>query len=97
MLETQRKSEKATADAQLAKRQTELDMELNLASISAKREAEMRDAELQRTVEFKRAEMELERLRAKDVTRSKVSRESAQENAEAEFYTKQKDADAACE
>ncbi len=96
VLETQRKSEKATADAQLAKRQTELNMEISLTEIQAKRQAEAKDAELQKAVEMKRAEMELERLRAKDVIKSKIARESAQQNADAEFYTQQKIADAAC-
>ncbi|PKX98648.1 flotillin domain protein [Aspergillus novofumigatus IBT 16806] len=55
---------------------------------------QMRDAELQKQVESKRAETELERLRAVEVTKSKVARESAQENADASFYTEQKAADA---
>ena len=94
VLETQRKSEKATADAQLTTRETELNMGISLAKIKAKREAEVRDTELQRVVETKRAEMELERLRAKDVTQSRIARESAQETADAGLYTHQKKADA---
>lgn len=97
VLETKRKAEKATADAQLANRQIELDMELNLAKIKAKRDAETRDAELQREVEVKRAEMELERLRATEVTKSRTAREAAQHAADANFYTRQRDADAARE
>ena len=57
MLETQRKSEKAQADAELATTQTKLDMNIKLAQIEAKRQAESRDAELQRDVETKRAEV----------------------------------------
>lgn len=94
VLETKRRSEKAQADAQLTNRQTELNMDIQLKKITAQRHAEMKDAELQRQVETTRAETELERLRAKDVTKSKVARESAQEDADADFYRQTKDADA---
>ncbi|PGH23698.1 hypothetical protein AJ80_02304 [Polytolypa hystricis UAMH7299] len=93
VLETKRRSEKAQADAQLTNRQTELDMGIRLGKITAQRQAEMKDAELQKQVETKRAETELERLRALDVTKSKIARESAQENADAAFYTEQRVAD----
>jgi len=93
VLETKRKAEKAKADSELMNRQTELDMSVRLAKITAERQAEMRDAELQKQVETKRAETELERLRAIDVTKSKIARESAQEKANAAFYTEQKAAD----
>ncbi len=63
-METKRKSEKATADAEFTTTQTKLNMGINLESIQATRRAEARDAELQREVEVKRAEMELERMRA---------------------------------
>lgn len=62
--ETERKKEKAAAEASLVNRQTELDRDIKLAKISANRAAEARDAELQRDVESKRAMTELERLRA---------------------------------
>ena len=57
VLETKRKSEKATADAELTTTQTKLNMGINLAKINATRQAEAKDAELQRDVELKRAEM----------------------------------------
>ncbi|KMU75564.1 flotillin domain- containing protein [Coccidioides immitis RMSCC 3703] len=94
VLETKRRSEKAQADAQLTNRQTELDMDIRLKKIAAQRQSEVKDAELQKQVETKRAETELERLRATEVTKSKVARESAQQNADASFYTQTKDADA---
>lgn len=108
VLETKRRAEKAAADAELTNRQTELDMGIKLAQIQAKRQAESRDAELMKQVEQKRAEQELERLRASDVTKSKIARESAQQNADASYYTQlksadgglykqQKDAEAVCE
>lgn len=64
VLETKRKSEKATADAQLTTTQTKLNMGINLENIQATRRAEVKDIELQREVETKRSEMELERMRA---------------------------------
>jgi len=57
VLETKRKSEKATADAELTTTQTRLDMGIKLANIQATRQAEAKDAELQRGVELKRAQM----------------------------------------
>jgi flotillin len=95
VLETKRRAEQAAADAQLTNRQTELDMGIQLAQIQAKRQAEQRDAELMKVVEQKRAETELERLRALDVTKSKIARESAQQNADATYYSQVKGADGA--
>jgi flotillin len=93
VLETKRKSEKATADAELTTKQTELDRDIQLAQIAARRQAEMRDAELQKGVEQKKAETELERLRATDVTKSKIAREIAQQKADGAYYTEVKGAD----
>ncbi|KAL1982360.1 hypothetical protein VTN96DRAFT_1391 [Rasamsonia emersonii] len=94
VLETQRKAEKAKADSELTNRQTELERDVRLAKIMAQRQTEMKDAELQKAVETKRAETELERLRATEVTKSKVAREAAQQKADATFYSEQKAADA---
>ncbi|KAB8231739.1 flotillin domain protein [Aspergillus alliaceus] len=94
VLETKRKAEKAKADSELMNRQTELDASVQISKITTKRQTEMKDAELLKQVESKRAETELERLRASEVTKSKVARESAQENADAAYYTEQKAADA---
>ena len=93
VLETKRKSEKAKADAELTTKQTELDRDIQLAQIAARRQAEMRDAELQKGVESKKAETELERLRATDVTKSKIAREIAQQKADGAYYTEVKGAD----
>jgi flotillin len=95
VLETERKSEKAKADAALTTTQTELDMGIKLAQIQASRNTEAKDAELQRVVETKRAEMELERRRANEVVRSRIDREVKQQTADAAFYSATKDADAA--
>ncbi|KAI4164872.1 MAG: hypothetical protein LQ342_001505 [Letrouitia transgressa] len=93
VLETKRKSEKAQADAELATTQTRLNMGIDLAKIEATRRAESKDAELQRDVETKRAEMELERIRAIDLVQAKIKRESAQQVADAKFYSDTKSAD----
>ena len=94
VLETKRKSEKAQADAELTNRQTELDMGIQMNQIKARRAAEARDAELQKEVETKKAATELERLRAKDLVKSKIARETAAQDADAAFYTSNRTADA---
>ncbi len=93
VLETRRKSEKAQADAELTNRQTELNMGIQLAQIKAKRAAESRDAELQREVETKKAATELERLRAKDLVKSKIAKETTEQEADASYYRETKTAD----
>lgn len=94
VLETKRKAEKAKADSELTNRQTELERDIKLARITAQRQTELKDAELQKSVESSRADTELERLRAVDVTKSKIARETAEQKADAAFYTEQKAADA---
>jgi flotillin len=94
VLATERKIEKANADANYKKREIEIGREINLEQIAAQRSAEERDAELQRGVEEKRAHMELERLRATTVVQAKIARESAQEKADADLYSSNKKADA---
>jgi len=88
--ETERKKDKATAEASFSVRQQELNMEVQQATIKAKRAAEARDAELSKDVEKKRAEMELERLRAVDVVKSVISRETQEQKADAAAYTTKK-------
>jgi flotillin len=90
VLETERKAEKAQADAALKDKEIEIEKQLNLSRISASRAAEERDAELQRGVELKRREMELERQRAETVTKAIIARESAQQKADASLYTEVK-------
>jgi flotillin len=93
VLETERQGEKASAEAQLTMKRTELNMNIDLANITAKRIAEQRDTELQKEVETKRAEMELERLRAIDVTKSKIAKETSMLSADAAHYSQVKEAD----
>jgi flotillin len=95
VLDTKRRGDKAQADAELTNRQTELNMGIQLAQIKAKRQAESRDAELQKDVEQKKAATELERLRATDVTKAKIARETAEQKADAHVYTARQDAEAA--
>ena len=90
VLETERKVEKANADQKLRTRE----IELGLEQIAAQRAADQREAELQRGVEEKRAQMELERLRASTVVQAKIARESSQEKADADLYSSNKKADA---
>lgn len=94
VLETKRKADKAQADAELTNRQTELDMGIQMAQIKARRAAEARDAELQKEVETKKAATELERLRAKDLVRAQIAKETNQQEADALFYRESKTADA---
>ena len=93
VLDTRRRGDKAQADAELTNRQTELDMGIKLAQIKATRQAQAKDAELQKNVEQKKAETELERLRATDVTKAKIARETAEQKADAVYYTDAKKAD----
>lgn len=94
VLETERKSDKAKADAELKKTNARLGMDIQLAEIQAKRAAESRDAEMQKDVELKRAAMELERRRATDLVHAKIERESAMQRADAKAYAQQVAADA---
>lgn len=94
ILETQRGKDKAAAQASLAIKTAELEAEVALTKIRAKRAQEARDAELQKDVEIKRAEMELERLRALDVTKAQIAKESSGQNADASHYLAVRNADA---
>src|SRR5438045_834550 len=92
--ETIRKKEKAAAEADLKKRTVELDMDIKVAQITARRVAESKDAELQKEVEEKRAETEYARLQATDLTVMRINREKMAQQADAELYTAQRKADA---
>jgi flotillin len=93
VLETERKAEKAAADAKLTNKEIQIGNDLNIARINAKREAELRDAELNTDVEKKKALMELERLRATKVVQAKIEKESSQQMADAELYAQEKAAE----
>ncbi|KAF2664661.1 hypothetical protein BT63DRAFT_379104 [Microthyrium microscopicum] len=91
--ETMRKAEKAKADAELTSVQIEIERNLQISRVEAGRKAEERDVELQKTVEIRRAEMELERQRATTVIKARINRESDQEKADALLYTRKLDAE----
>ncbi len=86
---TERDSEKAKAEATLATRKTAFNRDVNIAQIEATRATEARDEELRKEVEVKRAQTELERLRASDVVKATIARESKQQAADAKNYEEQ--------
>ncbi|PVH87734.1 putative Flotillin-like protein 1 [Cadophora sp. DSE1049] len=92
---TERDSERARAEATLATRKTNFNKDVNLAQIEATRATEVRDEELRKEVEVKRAQTELERLRASDVVKATILRESKQQAADASNYEEQARSNAA--
>jgi flotillin len=91
---TERDSERAKAEAQLATRKAQFNRDVNIAQIEATRTTEARDEELRKEVEVKRAFTELERLRASDVVKATIARESKQQAADASNYEEQARANA---
>lgn len=93
---TERDSERARAEATLATRKTNFNKDVNIAQIEATRATEVRDEVLRKEVEVMRAQTELERLRASDVVKATILRESKQQAADAANYEEQAHANA-CE
>ncbi|KAI1826865.1 hypothetical protein F4861DRAFT_18891 [Xylaria intraflava] len=83
---TDRDIERATAEANLATQKTNLNRDVEIARIQATRATESRDEDLKKDVEVKRAAAELERLRASDVVKATINRESKQQAADAKAY-----------
>ena len=83
---TERDIERAQAEAVLDKKKAELNRDVEVARVAAQRSIETRDEELKREVQTKRALAEMERLRATDVVRAQIERESKQEAADAKAY-----------
>ncbi|KAK3299523.1 uncharacterized protein B0H64DRAFT_101647 [Chaetomium fimeti] len=83
---TERDIERASAEAVLATRQAELNRDVELSRISATRKTEAQDEDLKREVQIKRAAAEMERLRASDVVKATIARESKQQAADAHAY-----------
>ncbi|KAI0503182.1 hypothetical protein F5B22DRAFT_561699 [Xylaria bambusicola] len=83
---TDRDIERAAAEANLATQKTNLSRDVDIARIQATRATESRDEDLKKDVEIKRAAAELERLRASDVVKATISRESKQQAADARAY-----------
>ena len=92
---TERDSEKAKAEATLATRKTQYNRDVSIVQIEANRATEARDEELRRDVEVKRAQTELERLRASDVVKATILKESKQQAADAKNYEEQARSNAA--
>lgn len=92
---TERDSEKAKAEATLATRKAAFTRDVSIAQIEANRATEVRDEELRKQVEVQRAQTELERLRATDVVKATITRESKQQAADARNYEEQTQANAA--
>src|SRR5271170_676993 len=83
---TERDTEKAQAEATLATRKAAFDRDVSIAQIEATRATEARDEELLKLVEMKRAQKEVERLRASDVVKATIVREAKQQAADAKAY-----------
>jgi flotillin len=91
---TERDIERAAAEALLHTKEAELQRDVEIARTQAKRMHESRDEDLKRDVEIKRAAAEIERLRATDVVKASIQRESKQQAADAAAYEIQADAKA---
>jgi flotillin len=91
---TERDTERAKAEACYATRKAHFDQEVNIAQIEATRATESKDEELRKEVEIRRAQTELERLRASDVVKATILKESKAQAAEAKAFEGMKAADA---
>lgn len=78
--------ERATAEANLATQKTVLSRDVEISRIEATRATEAKDEDLKKEVQVKRAAAELERLRAVDVVKAAITRESKQQAADAKAY-----------
>ncbi|UKZ81726.1 hypothetical protein TrVFT333_009498 [Trichoderma virens FT-333] len=83
---TERDIERAQAEARLHTQQAALSRDVDIARVTAKRTLESKDEDLKRDVEIKRAAAEMERLRAQDVVKATIIRESKQQAADAAAY-----------
>lgn len=83
---TERDIERAQAEAHLDTKRTALTRDVDIARIQAQRAIESNDEDLKKEVEVKRAGAEMERLRALDVVKATIERESAQQAADAIAY-----------
>lgn len=89
---TERDVERAQAEATLATRKTALSRDVDIARIEATRATQSKDEDLKRDVEIRRAAAEMERLRASDVVKATIERESKQQAADAYAYEIEADA-----
>ncbi|KAH7153265.1 hypothetical protein EDB81DRAFT_648169 [Dactylonectria macrodidyma] len=89
---TERDIERASAEAHLDTKRTTLTRDVDIVRITAQRTLESKDEDLKREVELKRAGAEIERLRATDVVKATIARESKQQAADAAAYEIEADA-----
>lgn len=83
---TERDIERAQAEATLDTKRTGLTRDVDIAKVEAQRTLEAKDEALKREVQIKRAAAEMERLRATDVVKATIARESKQQAADAAAY-----------
>lgn len=92
--ENERAQTVAHSKADLDVKTASFDAQVNIAKIEAQKAAQMRDAELQKEVEKKRAAVETERLRADQLAHAVVEAEKIKTIADAMAYEKQIQAEA---
>ncbi|KAJ6439321.1 flotillin domain-containing protein [Purpureocillium lavendulum] len=83
---TERDIERSQAEARLNTKQTMLTRDVDIARVEAQRTLESKDEDLKKEVEIRRAAAEMERLRARDVVKATIARESKQQAADASAY-----------
>ncbi|KYK56309.1 hypothetical protein DCS_08279 [Drechmeria coniospora] len=91
---TERDIERSQAEARLNTRQTALTRDVDIARIEAQRALESKDEDLKKEVETKRAAAEMERLRARDVVKATIAKESREQAALGAAYEVTADAQA---
>ncbi|KAG0205146.1 hypothetical protein BGX28_003187 [Mortierella sp. GBA30] len=90
----ERAIEIAQANAALETKKAFFTQQTKVAHVESSKNAEIREAELNKTLEVKRAEAQMERLRATDLAKAQVEYEISVQQANAQLYTAQKAAEA---
>ncbi|KAF9994923.1 hypothetical protein BGZ79_000283 [Entomortierella chlamydospora] len=90
----ERAIELAQANAALETKKAFYAQQTKVANVESTKNAEIREAELNKTLEVKRAEAEMERLRATTLAKAQVEYEISVQVANAQLYTAQKAAEA---
>ncbi|KAF8929281.1 hypothetical protein EDD21DRAFT_371146 [Dissophora ornata] len=90
----ERAIELAQANAALETKKALYTQQTKVAHVESAKASEIREAELNKTLEVKRAEAEMERLRATTLAKAQVEYEISVQQANAQLYTAQKAAEA---
>lgn len=90
----EKEAEVAAANANLAIMKAEWQRKSKIAEIQSVRAASIRDAELEKDLEIKKAEAMTEKLRAEKLAKAKVDYEASMQSANSTLYTKQQQAEA---